>query len=434
MTAERTTPSLDTNTAVEGMVASSTTLFAYLTTAMALSRGPALVRSVRASANLGERGILSFGPHGPFLHVDGDVVVGSSVDPPGPTGPGGNDGVVDLRDLFANDDTLSEELARTYERTGILPEVAGWLQSFASGGDAMPREMFRAIAAWQPLVAVEAYRQLTYAGAALDGERRGLLDAAARGDASPQELLSYWTLVHMISNAALLATMGEERDWLADLASNVPAGGWTPSFILVRERCFRLALRAGWAAASFGDAAVPRYLGVLAQAVAPLRAFDAVLGLTAIGIRHPELGATIGRELRTALASAEARAVPDHRFLYEAMARSADLALSAPSRAARLTRERATRLERRSARRNGEAVSTADGTGDEDCAELEQGLFPCLVALAVVVPAPAEALFPPAAQLSRLATRHLDVHGRAHAVLLRTGLGPADEPRGRWSN
>lgn len=133
----------------------------------------------------------------------------------------------------------------------------------------MTRETFRALAEWQPIVAVEAYRQLSYGGAALDGERRALLDQAASGEIDPRALVSYWTLVNMIGNAMLLATMGRERAWLAELAASVPPGGWTPSFILVRERYFRLGLRAGWAAAAFGEAVVPRYLEVLARPVAP---------------------------------------------------------------------------------------------------------------------------------------------------------------------
>lgn len=435
MTARRAPQLIDEMVSAESIVASATTLFDYLTLSIALSRDPRLVRTIRAATSAGERLSLSLGENGPFVHLVGDAVVGSSIEAPrAPSGAPAD--VVDLRTLLATDLPSADALALTYERTGVLPEVAGWLRSFASGGDTMSRETFRAIAAWQPVVAVEAFRQVTYASLALDRERRQLLDAVAGADVDPRALLSYWTLVHMIGNASLLATMGEEQDWLAELAANVPPGGWTPSFVLVRERCFRLGLRAGWTAAAFGEVVVPRYLDVLARAAVPLRAFDAVLGLTAIGLRHPELAPSLGREIRSALTSAAGSAASSHQAFFEAMSRSAELTLTAPSSAARLTHERAARLASlRSVPQEADVASALNGLdGDDDCAELDHGLFPCIVALAVFIPGPAEALFRSAADLGRRSKRHQSVHERARTVLLRTGIRSAAESPRRWVN
>jgi len=406
----------------QGLLASSRAMFEYLTTAVALSRDRTLLSVIRERGGTSaDRTVIPFGRTGPFVHLKGDEIDRCTID----LGLGDADEtahLVDLQALLERDGPTCDALRAAHERTGFLTEVAHWLRAFASGGDAIARDTFRAIATWHPLLAVESYRQVAHASAALDVERRELVTAAERDEAPPQALLSYWALIHLIGNAALIATMGGEHDWLAGLARSLPHGGnWTPSFVLVRERCVRLALRAGWAAAAFGEAVIPRYLATLLPGVAPLRVFDAVLGLSAIGVRHPGLAKAIGRELGSALAYVQAAATGEERLLFEAMARSANLVIGEPARARRWAESHARWFLM---------------NGDEDCAHAtEDGLFPVIVALAYVVPAPADALFPSAAQLERLPIRRRPTHQRARQVLLRTGATSSSaEPAHRWVN
>ena len=77
-----------------------------------------------------------------------------------------------------------------------------------------------------------------------------------------------------------------------DLSKQFRWTTWTPSFWLVRERSSGLALAAGHSAAAFGPSALDAYGEMLGAADHPMRAFDALFGICAIGRGNAELAAS----------------------------------------------------------------------------------------------------------------------------------------------
>jgi hypothetical protein len=153
-----------------------------------------------------------------------------------------------------------------------------------------------------PLVEVPAYAVGAQFMVVLDAMRRdvGQAQAEDRPDAD-RLVLGYRGSINALGSSTLLATDAGSR-WLSDMAADFSWVTWTPSFPLARERDLWSALIGARAASRFGPAVIDRYLEALRRARHPLHAFDALLGLVAIGARHRgERGASI-KGLEQALA------------------------------------------------------------------------------------------------------------------------------------
>ena len=98
-------------------------------------------------------------------------------------------------------------------------------------------------------------------------------------------VISYRTFVETLACTTFFGTDAGAQ-WLAEVALVFEWSKWTPSFRLVRERDLRSAAIGARAASRFGPAVIERYVDTLRRARHPLFALDAVVGLTAIGVRH----------------------------------------------------------------------------------------------------------------------------------------------------
>jgi len=200
--------------------------------------------------------------------------------------------------------------------------------------------------------------------------------------------------------------LGANTTWLSDMATSFPWLNWTPSFALVRERVMGLTIRAGWAAAAFGEPVVEKYLKVLGDRRALLQRFDAALGLTAIALRQPRLRFEILRDVQSALAREQA-SDQETRAVLEALLRSVIVALTLPDRAIRETCARGARLIARRAPKTQRALVSSGMSSasieliaaieeERDGADIdEQGMFPAILALAACVRSPADAFYWP---------------------------------------
>jgi hypothetical protein len=77
--------------------------------------------------------------------------------------------------------------------------------------------------------------------------------------------------------------------WLAEMASSFTWKEWTPAFVLSREKTLWLMAAAAKSAAAFGEPVLDRYLGKLSRLDHPVKSFDALLGLVAIGLDRPDI-------------------------------------------------------------------------------------------------------------------------------------------------
>jgi hypothetical protein len=143
------------------------------------------------------------------------------------------------------------------------------------------------LAEWAPLAEVTAYDVAARIAMGLDRMRRTVHDACALSRPDADELIiGYRTFVETLARTTLFAT-DAGAPWLAEVASVFEWSKWTPSFPLVRERDLRSAAIGARAASRFGPTVIERYLNALRRARHPLFALDAIVGLTAIGLRHP---------------------------------------------------------------------------------------------------------------------------------------------------
>jgi hypothetical protein len=192
------------------------------------------------------------------------------------------------------------------------------LEPFLGRTTALPsRAQFQKLAPWRLQLERAAYRCAAVASAVADERRRQLL--VGQSGTHPRAVATfepYWSLIHSIGHLTLFACGRGVRQWMAEMASTFPWVRWTPSFPLTRERTLWLSLCGARAAAAFGPDVVDSYLGALAAAIHPFKTFDALLGLTSIGLAHHSVLKQITQEVRRSLASLSSRKT-DHTQLHE---------------------------------------------------------------------------------------------------------------------
>jgi len=137
-----------------------------------------------------------------------------------------------------------------------------------------------------PLVEVATYRVAMRAVTVLDERRRDVLAAMSAGAREASELLvNYRDLVDTMGRATLIG-VDAGSPWLMGMARSFAWSSWTPSFPGSRERDLQSALIGARSASRFGPEVIDDYLKIFRRAEHPLIALDALLGLTAIGLRH----------------------------------------------------------------------------------------------------------------------------------------------------
>ena len=181
------------------------------------------------------------------------------------------------------------ELAKEVVTPGKRPaDMIGLLTTRAWG---LSREEFSAIAAWVPLLNLHFLKEIFEAISTMDSFRELYLakkDKAFRKHPRTRETLeSMWNLSHGIAARYLLATMGE-LVWAEDFAADWNED-YGPTWYATDERIFSVTVRGAWAAARWGKAFLPTYKRILSTPGDISVRFDAVLALTAIGLRHAHL-------------------------------------------------------------------------------------------------------------------------------------------------
>jgi hypothetical protein len=342
-----------------------------LASALAIERD-AHLRAAIGAANPNGPTAIALAERGPFVVVEHGQVTSSTMlgaDPPG------IDAVLSLPDALDLAPGARASFEAALRATG--PEAARAIAEISEGAERYPERAFTELQRWAPLLAMHAYRQSVTIQSIFDLER-----GRARSAATVDELRGYRERVHLLGHLTLLATSAEPAGWLAEMSRAFTWRVWTPSFPLVRERIQRLAVRGGWAAARFGAGVIEPYFARLATGQ-PMHAFDAALGIVAIASTRSDLRAQIAEEL-TAILAVRSREADGE--LYQALSRSARLALESPEVAARQLVGGVAQI---TARRIAEAVDT-----DEDPATLDDdGYYRAILAAAGLAGAPAQVFF-----------------------------------------
>lgn len=154
---------------------------------------------------------------------------------------------------------------------------------------------FSRLMEWAPVIESSAHTFASKIVATLDEMRRTVHEACVnnRPDAD-QFASSYRRLVDALGRATLLSSNFGSH-WLSEAAASFDWTSWTPSFPLMRERDLRSAAIAARTASRLGPHVLEKYLAALRKAQDPLIAVDALVGITAIGLRYPvERAALIG--------------------------------------------------------------------------------------------------------------------------------------------
>jgi hypothetical protein len=235
---------------------------------------------------------------------------------------------VDMVQAMEIDPQLRGLLLTAMESTSARDDASNLLMSILSM-DAFPtRAQFRELSRWSPLIEHVAYRYATSVGQLLDALRPVVLDAAHPDRHAA--LTSYWSAIHLEAHMVLLASAIGARPWLSDMANEISWVTWTPTFPLLRERTVWLAACAARSAIAFGPQVINKYLVALSSAMHPMKVFDALFGLAAIGLAEPDSAPLILAELRKLEGKATGRSALHMEYIGKAYA-DAISAISASS-------------------------------------------------------------------------------------------------------
>jgi hypothetical protein len=261
--------------------------------ALELYRDPERVRWILHYAHLGEaeeRVAFALGPHGdgPYIVLtrEGHFVtaLGAEMTPK------------NLRILSrAQVDAFSGRVKEARSRLALAKEIVppgkdpdDVLNLLETRAWTICREELNAIAAWTPILAGRFLSDLYNSLEDLDQIRRNYMtrhDKEYRNDPDVrQALYNIWSTTFAIGSRAVLSAMGDLA-WSETLAAHwpLPIG---PTFPASAERIHSVAMRGAWAAARMGREFIPIYKTILSTQGERMVRYDAVIAMTAIGIRH----------------------------------------------------------------------------------------------------------------------------------------------------
>jgi hypothetical protein len=197
-------------------------------------------------------------------------------------------------------DLLHAGASRTRART----KAASLLEPVVSVTEIPSSHAIEAIMRWAPLVEMSCFQAAAGLTTQLDINRSLLFgEGDAVRAASKVNRREYAAQANLVARLTLLSTPFEARSWLLDIGRSFEWLTWTPSWSLLRERGLWLSGVAGRAAAAFGPDIVDRYLAILTSARHPIQTFDALFGITAIGLSSPTDRSAILRSLERVVAS-----------------------------------------------------------------------------------------------------------------------------------
>lgn len=154
---------------------------------------------------------------------------------------------------------------------------------------------FSRLMEWAPVIESSAHTVASRVVETLDEMRRTVHEACVNDRPEADQLASsYRRLVDALGRATFLSSNFGSH-WLSEAAASFDWTSWTPSLPLMRERDLRSAAIAARTASRLGPHVLDKYLAGLRTAQDPLIAVDALVGITAIGLRYPaERAALIG--------------------------------------------------------------------------------------------------------------------------------------------
>jgi hypothetical protein len=175
---------------------------------------------------------------------------------------------------------------------------------------------------WAPVLEMLAYQCFTAGSTLIDGMRGRIMTTPLSHRDRDGLLVEYWMMLHTMGHLLTIASSPAAQPWLSEMASSFPWSKWTPTFVLARERTLWLTAIAAKSAVAFGGPVLERYFRKLAKADHPLKSFDALLGLVAIGLDTPSLAVLVADEIETIARRLGEDDQSDHGFL-PSMLRSA---------------------------------------------------------------------------------------------------------------
>lgn len=189
---------------------------------------------------------------------------------------------ISLETLRHRDSRLERAIRSAAKISGAAARARA-IADIVCGAHAPTRPQFAVVEPWIPVLEGIIYRVGLQLAVVID-DLRGDLLSRRRDPSYAADLRTYWDGVQTLSRLTLLACNTGARPWLTDMTPRFDWSRLSPSWLLVRERTVSLAQVAARAAAAFGPSAIEPYLGRLAGATSLVQSFDALLGLTAIGL------------------------------------------------------------------------------------------------------------------------------------------------------
>ena len=224
---------------------------------------------------------------------------------------------VDLDAVLQSHVAFGQQLWDATTRSVHIEKAGRIVLPFVSAGSFPNRQHYRAIRPWIPAVEQLSYRIGTVAAGLLDIMRPHVLE----GPRSDHRFLeTYWAAMGVMGNAILLTTDAEARPWLTEMAEQFVWNNWTPTFPFLRERTIWLAAIAARSAAAFGSAMIERYFDALARASEPIKAFDALFGLSAIALSDFSVAPAVLKEIELRGQSGRASSARVERIFNQAIA------------------------------------------------------------------------------------------------------------------
>jgi hypothetical protein len=207
-----------------------------------------------------------------------------------------------MNELQAGHDLWKEVFAAT-ARVGADERAWKLLAPIFNAGASPTANQIAKLLKWAPVIEMLAYECFTTASTLIDGIRRRLLTAPLPDTDRNGMLIDYWTTLHTMGHLLTIASSPAARPWLVEMASSFTWREWTPSFVLSRERTLWLMSAAAKSAIAFGEPVIDRYLSKLSRSDHPVKSFDALLGLVAIGLDRPDIAGAVVTEIEAIGAS-----------------------------------------------------------------------------------------------------------------------------------
>jgi hypothetical protein len=193
---------------------------------------------------------------------------------------------------------LREQIKRARAVAPTNSELSRLMQRIGRAGHALPREDFRSLELWAPLMwqrYLIAYVQLTEQ---VESQKVELVHYEGHKE-TDAVLQSFWNQVHGLGHMAMLAAAADHEDW-EQIGKQYLQFKYTYSRSTTAQDIMSVALRGAFCAAIRGPVMIASYEQALHADELMDTGYDAIIGLLAIGCRHESLREPVKKMLREA--------------------------------------------------------------------------------------------------------------------------------------